>query len=556
MTALLVTLLLLAPRAEGDAAPPAVAETAGEVRELVYLHDDRPLFLRLRVRIGDQSHQEKWRETMAHLFRNLDADNNGIVTPQELNRGGWLERMRSESGLVPNRRGAMPATPTLKPESLAATRDPDELARELRSLVPALVLQGLPKQNDGSENLFERLDRDGDRKLSQPELEAAADALAAHDEDDDEMIRASELKAYRSPFFGEGVPQPGPFDPESVPLVLAVAGEPRARLASRLIKRYDIGSRENPREKDRKLARFEIGLDDTTFLRADADADGALDAEELARFLDDPAPHLEVTITVATDAKGKTTIEPSSPQVATPFLAQGLRRPSPGKFDLCDDHIQVEFCPGPPSRRPGFDLREFYKNQFAAADADGSKAINKQESARNGVFNNNFDLMDRDADGKLTEAELLGFVDEQLELAQSRVALMVTDQGHALFDALDTNRDRRLGARELRTALGRLADWDLDSDGQLAQNEIPQHFRLTIDHAQPALLIRVGNNPFDEERNGAGPTVHTPAWFLKMDVNHDGDLSPREFLGTASDFRRLDADGDGLIDGSEAARPR
>ncbi len=37
-----------------------------------------------------------------------------------------------------------------------------------------------------------------------------------------------------------------------------------------------------------------------------------------------------------------------------------------------------------------------------------------------------------------------------------------------------------------------------------------------------------------------------------MDRNRDGDLSPREFIGPRAMFRRLDADGDGLIDASEA----
>jgi hypothetical protein len=52
----------------------------------------------------------------------------------------------------------------------------------------------------------------------------------------------------------------------------------------------------------------------------------------------------------------------------------------------------------------------------------------------------------------------------------------------------------------------------------------------------------------------ANTGVGKPGWFAKMDVNHDGDVSPREFLGTAEAFQKLDSDGDGLIDASEAAR--
>ena len=43
-----------------------------------------------------------------------------------------------------------------------------------------------------------------------------------------------------------------------------------------------------------------------------------------------------------------------------------------------------------------------------------------------------------------------------------------------------------------------------------------------------------------------------PLWFQKMDRTRDGDVSRREFLGTDEEFRRIDTDGDGLIDAKEA----
>ncbi len=45
-----------------------------------------------------------------------------------------------------------------------------------------------------------------------------------------------------------------------------------------------------------------------------------------------------------------------------------------------------------------------------------------------------------------------------------------------------------------------------------------------------------------------------PTWFLKMDRNRDGDLSPREFLGPSGVFTAYDADADGLISPAEARR--
>jgi hypothetical protein len=43
-----------------------------------------------------------------------------------------------------------------------------------------------------------------------------------------------------------------------------------------------------------------------------------------------------------------------------------------------------------------------------------------------------------------------------------------------------------------------------------------------------------------------------PVWFQRMDRNRDGDVSSREFLGSAEIFQRLDADQDGLLSAVEA----
>ena len=88
-------------------------------------------------------------------------------------------------------------------------------------------------------------------------------------------------------------------------------------------------------------------------------------------------------------------------------------------------------------------------------------------------------------------------------------------------------------------------------------DEIPRQILLTVSQGQstggfgrqvPAVVVRGPvANP------GVAPaTVKGPLWFRKMDRNNDGDVSRREFLGSLEDFRRIDVDGDGLIDQSEA----
>jgi hypothetical protein len=46
--------------------------------------------------------------------------------------------------------------------------------------------------------------------------------------------------------------------------------------------------------------------------------------------------------------------------------------------------------------------------------------------------------------------------------------------------------------------------------------------------------------------------ANLPRWFVHMDSNGDGDISPREFLGSLDQFEQLDSNNDHYIDSSEA----
>jgi Ca2+-binding EF-hand superfamily protein len=130
--------------------------------------------------------------------------------------------------------------------------------------------------------------------------------------------------------------------------------------------------------------------------------------------------------------------------------------------------------------------------------------------------------------------------------------LTLADRGRPLFELLDADHDGRLSPRELQTAWTRLAAWDRDGDGLVSRSEVPRQFQLTLSHGQQAAVEQAGPPP------GYGPALRPrypaqgPLWFQKMDLNHDGDVSRREFLGTDEEFRRLDADGDGFITLEEA----
>src|SRR5205823_4338992 len=85
--------------------------------------------------------------------------------------------------------------------------------------------------------------------------------------------------------------------------------------------------------------------------------------------------------------------------------------------------------------------------------------------------------------------------------------------------------------------------------------EIPRQFELTVSQGslqalrRPVVVGRTVPRPIPARAPARGPL-----WFRKMDLNGDGDVSPREFLGTQEEFRRIDTDGDGLISVEEAER--
>jgi Ca2+-binding EF-hand superfamily protein len=177
-------------------------------------------------------------------------------------------------------------------------------------------------------------------------------------------------------------------------------------------------------------------------------------------------------------------------------------------------------------------------------------SLDRGDADRTGVFGPLFRTVDRDGDGKLTQAELEGYLNILAKGAAGSTVLSVFDHGRMFFDVIDGNRDGRLGPRELQGVWERLAVHDRNADGQVSRDEIPVRFQFSFSQGQAVGAGDGGaSSPLAQDRSSRGPL-----WFRKMDRNGDGDLSRREFLGAAADFQRMDGNGDGLIDAPEAER--
>ena len=289
-------------------------------------------------------------------------------------------------------------------------------------------------------------------------------------------------------------------------------------------------------------AEREINLPSHLMGRFDANRDGALEIGELAGFTD-RQPDLELNFALgrvsAAERRNRQRIAIESDWRA--------RRKLDGGYKLHLGEIDVDF------NRNNRDPQQADLFEFRTFDADKNDYIDEREATTNNVGRAAFAAMDVDGDKKVRKGEFTSFVDRQNAAAATRLQLEVSDLGQDLFAVLDGDLDGVLSPRELRTAKDVLAVEDKNGDGSLGGDEIP--LRLIFE------LVRGAEIPSETEarvtrgrvtRSAAKASTTGPLWFRKMDRNNDGDLSPQEFVGPAEAFKKLDTDGDGLIDREEA----
>jgi Ca2+-binding EF-hand superfamily protein len=189
---------------------------------------------------------------------------------------------------------------------------------------------------------------------------------------------------------------------------------------------------------------------------------------------------------------------------------------------------------------------------FRALDLDSNGYLDSKEIYRPPFkYVSWMRLADCDGDGKVTAKEFEGFANLQAEIRGQVTFLRIESLGRSLYRLLDQDNDARLGARELNQAWLRLAAWDRGR-GMIERGWLPQHFRLTLGYGT---VVPERRDLFPYTTRLRPPRVEKgPLWFRKMDRNGDGDVSRKEWLGSAEQFRKIDSDGDGLISLEEAER--
>ncbi len=539
-------------RAADRPGPAAVAPAAAErdaTQDVIFLGDDRPIFLRLRLDAGGKGFRSAWSDAVKAMHAYLDRDDDGTLTRTEADRGGLPAMVRAATGgaaALP--RADLDTSPRDGKVSL------EELADVLRPALGPFRVQVGQTATERTDALFGHLDHDKDGALTKDELAEAVSSLRKFDLDDDEMISPTELEPFSNPLAAQYVDeQTRRARFTAVPPVIELsADDPSFRPVRLVLKRYDKGNTRGGLADDNRLSRSEFGIDPGDFKSSDTDADGTLDAEELRRYLGRIGPDLEMSVTLPEGGSSPARIEVSGAGARPLPSGVTVRRISPGDVEIAVGEMSLEFH-ADSGERSVENAKSYYASQFRAADTDKNKYLEKSELKDHGPFVATFDLMDRDGDGKLYMTEVDDFAERQGQAARSQMVLSTADQGRAIFAIMDQNRDRQLGAREIRDTVARVSSWDRDGDGRVSAKEIPRHYQLTVGRGQVTGVGMSSSAPQAMMAPAAAePSTEGPPWFKRMDRNKDGDISRREFLGPRRAFERLDGDRDGLIDAKEA----
>lgn len=139
---------------------------------------------------------------------------------------------------------------------------------------------------------------------------------------------------------------------------------------------------------------------------------------------------------------------------------------------------------------------------------------------------------------------------DQSLVTSAQLSLMVHDRVDGLFQALDIDANGRLGEREIATVAARIREFDEDGDGRLQADELPYSMIVAFSRGEAA-----NERSFYVPRVPKLSTITNDQqnWFVHADLNGDGDVSRREFLGSADQFAALDTSGDGFVSADEAA---
>lgn len=526
--------------------PSVLAEESWASGErFVYFAAQAPVFVRIDAQVDGESLAAGRRRYARKIIEQHDANGDGQLDRDEAARVPPLMRtgVAAEEYSLVDTWVSVDAHPA--DDRVTEAELDDYLNRILGS---PLVLTSRPQRSGQQVDLLRLLDGDGDGGLAREELRAAGGILFRQDFDEDDILDADEV---------DGRSADGGFVSRAMtesPLVSLATPADRELVSRQLLSRY--GTVGASGERVFRWRRWKLGrLDGSDPVRE-------LKPDELVSWLAE-AFQDDVVLGLRWNRKKRQRMEWyvdadsngwTQTLTADTGTAPRLRLQLPG--------VAIDLAVGR-SAGTASDARNFFRTRLRQLDANKDRALDEQEFAglggdlqSNGLGTVPFKLVDTDRDGKVSDVELQALIDQDSAAQQTRIELVISHDSESLFEILAGRGDRRLTLRKLIEGHSRLEARDEDQDGVVRMSEITGKYRLSAEPGKPT-MFRSSNRMMMRgvlpQAMSAPPPASGPLWFQKMDRNQDGDVSAREFLGSADLFLRLDRDGDGLLSAEEAA---
>jgi len=511
---------------KGAAAFSPASSAADDARDVLLILDEGPLHLRFRVTLSGVSLAAARNAYVDRLMQKLDTDGDGKLSPEEAARSPLRTSRRKGSEFLNSIDG-----------NRVETRKDIVQAVERVGGETVVYREDVSASNNDRE-VFKFLDSDGSGFLDRAEMAAAATKIMERDQDQDECISFQEFLPAPEPDPQAALVQPRPAAAERPVAkhdLMRDIAEPT--LPARLIKKYD-------RNRDKKLSPEELGWPAERVKLLDANSDGKLSVKELGGIAKTPVD-LELAVDLDGPPEGKPALEILS---TLGKRVDDAKRPDLVRLVFAKAVLTFSFRKVDPVKA----AIDNAMRVFNMIDVDGNGYLDAKETAMLIRFEELFDALDADGDGKIFGEEMERYVSVRGEPAATTARVSVYDTGRGFFEALDTNGDGRISMREIKAAGKSLQSMARRNREKLAPEDPARNFHIEFMRGSFNLFRPADQMPAQtptfEQRSPIGPI-----WFQRMDRNNDGDLTWNEFLGPREVFHRIDTDGDGLIDPLEAA---